>query len=48
MGRAILNQVKPFLKLPGPSGYVRFDPDDDSVRNEPWFQAILAEADGKK
>lgn len=27
---------------------IRFDPDFDSVRAEPWFQAFLAEADAKK
>ena len=44
----LIDEVKRQLQSAPMSGYVRFDPDLDSVRGEPWFQALLAEADAKK
>lgn len=40
-----IDQVKRALQSRTVGGFVRFDPDYDSVRGEPWFQALLAEAD---
>jgi tetratricopeptide (TPR) repeat protein len=44
----LIDRVRQFLQNTWSNGYVRFDPEFDCVRNEPWFQALLAEADAKK
>ena len=45
MCRDYLNQAKAHGTLPG-KGHMRTDTDFDSVRNEPWFQDLLASLDG--